>query len=164
MLACVCADGTRLPPTLIYKGKSGALQNTWLDNWDPLKEEAYFASSNNGWTCDALGLKWLQKVFCPQTAAKAGYRRRLLIVDGHSSHINMSFIEYCDQMRIVLLILPPHSTHRLQPLNVSLFAPLASFYIQQLQRLLGKSLGIISKFKKDFWKTFWPAWQKAFTP
>ena len=164
LLACVCANGTRLPPTLIYKGMSGALQDTWLDDWEQSKEEAYFASSNNGWTSDALGLEWLRKVFCPHTAAKAGNRRRLLIVDGYSSYINISFIEYCDKMRIFLLVLSPHSTHRLQPLDVSLFAPLATFYTQQLQQLIGKSLGMTSMSKRDFWRTFWPAWQKAFTP
>ena len=41
-----------------------------------------------------------------------------------------------------LLISPPHSTHRLQPLDVSLFGPLANFYTQNLNSPLYNSLGI----------------------
>ena len=36
------------------------------------------------------------------------------MVDGHSSHINLRFIDYCDTNGVLLAILPPHSTHRLQ--------------------------------------------------
>jgi hypothetical protein len=86
-----------------------------------------------------------------------------LIVDGHSSHINMEFISLCDQLRILLLILPPHSTHRLQPLDVSLFAPLARYYTNGLNNLMFESLGIVSISKRSFWSIFWPAWQEAFS-
>lgn len=37
----------------------------------------------------------------------------------------MDFIEYCDRHRILLIVLPPYSTHTLQPLNVVLFKPLS---------------------------------------
>ncbi|PMD26311.1 hypothetical protein NA56DRAFT_733159 [Hyaloscypha hepaticicola] len=32
LLASICADGTALPPALIYKGASGDLQDTWLED------------------------------------------------------------------------------------------------------------------------------------
>jgi hypothetical protein len=73
-------------------------------------------------------LYWLEYIFDRHTKAKAGNYRRLFIVDGHNSHVNMRFINYCDQYRILLAILPPHSTHRLQLLDVSLFGPLAQYY------------------------------------
>ena len=66
-------------------------------------------------------------------------------------------------MRILLLILPPHSTHRLQPLNVSLFAPLARYYTNGLNTLMMSSLGMVSMSKRAFWSVFWPAWQEAFS-
>ena len=34
----------------------------------------------------------------------------------------MQFIDYCDEHNILLAILPPHSTHRLQFLDVSVFS------------------------------------------
>jgi hypothetical protein len=32
LIACVSAVGKIIPPTLLYKGKSGNLQDTWVDN------------------------------------------------------------------------------------------------------------------------------------
>ena len=163
LLACIGADGTALPPALVYRGEAGSLLDSWVEDWK-MENEAFFAVSDNGWSSDSLGLHWLRHVFHRSTVGKAGNRRRLLIVDGHSSHVNMRFINLADELRILLLILPPHSTHRLQPLDVSLFAPLATYYSQGLQRLMSDSLGMVCMTKGLFWKIFWPAWKQAFTP
>lgn len=112
LLACISADGVALPPSLIYRGDSGTLQDTWMEDFGS-QDEAHFAVSSNGWSCNTLGLHWLEAIFQRYTGQKAGNRRRLLIVDGHSSHVNMEFINLCDKLRIILMILPPHSTHRL---------------------------------------------------
>ena len=97
-----------------------------------------------------ISLKWLESIFQRHTAHKAGNRRRLLLVNGHSSHVNMRFINLCDSLNILLFMLPPHSTHRLQPLNISLFSPLALFYKEGLNRLLSNSLGMVSISKRAF--------------
>ncbi len=65
----------------------------------------------------------IEKIFDRHTEQKAGKLHRLLLVDGHSSHVNLRFVNYCDKHRILLVILPPHSTHRLQPLDVGIFSP-----------------------------------------
>lgn len=45
-------------------------------------------------------------------------------MDGYGSHITANVIAYCMEHAIDLVILPPHTSHVLQPLNVSVFAPL----------------------------------------
>jgi len=45
-------------------------------------------------------------------------------MDGYSSHITANVIAYCIEHTIDLLILPPHTSHVLQPLDVSVFSPL----------------------------------------
>ena len=110
LLACINALGIALPPALIYQSDSGTLQDTWVEDWTS-DQEAYFAVSSKGRSSDELGFKWLKKVFQRCTKSKAVIRRRLLVVDGHSSHINMKFINACDEYHILLLILPPHTTH-----------------------------------------------------
>jgi hypothetical protein len=89
---------------------------------------AYFAASDNGWSCNKLGLNWLEKVFEPYTKPKAGWQWRILIIDGHSSHVNMGFLQWANEHHIIVYILPPHSIHKLQPLDVGLFNPLATSY------------------------------------
>jgi hypothetical protein len=150
LVAAICADGSHIPPALIYKGESHDMQDSWLDDFDHSKDSAFFASSEKGWSSDTLGLHWLQHVFDRSTKEKAGRGRRLLIVDGHSSHINLRFIDYTDRNRIIVAVLPPHSTHRLQPLDVSLFSPLSTYYSQEIDNLLVKGLGLISMTKRHF--------------
>jgi DDE superfamily endonuclease len=162
LLACVSAIGRRLPAALIYKGEGFDLQDTWVEDLEDT-DEAYFGASSNGWSNDAFGLKWLVQVFDRHTHRLAGHRRRLLIVDGHSSHVNMAFLNKCDELRILVLILPPHSTHRLQPLDVGLFQPLSTAYSQEVNNFLTKGLGMVSMTKRRFWSLFLPAWEKAFT-
>lgn len=149
LLACVNAMGIALPPSLIYKGDSNTLQDTWLEDWVS-KDTAYFAVSSNGWSCNALGLHWLEAVFHRYTKERAGRSRRLLIVDGHSSHVNPQFLDLCERLCILVLILPPHSTHRLQPLDVSLFSPLATYYTKGLNDLMMNSLAMVSMSKRAF--------------
>jgi hypothetical protein len=77
----------------------------------------------------------LKLVFDRQTKEKAQKDRRawrLLILDRHGSHVNMEFIEYCHNNRILLAVYPPHSTYTLQPLDVALFKPLSAAYSQAL--------------------------------
>jgi DDE superfamily endonuclease len=78
----------------------------------------------------------------------------LLILDGHSSHINMAFISLADSLRILILILPPHTTHRLQPLDVGLFSPLAKAYTKRLDAYTYGGLGWVSMIRRLFWPIF----------
>ena len=110
-----------------------------------------------------MGIKWLIIVFQRYTTKRVGNRRRLLIVDNYSSHINMKFIDLCDFLNIILLILFSYFTHRLQSLDIGLFRPLITFYIQNLNALLFNSLNIKSMSKRAFWSLFQPIWKDIFT-
>jgi hypothetical protein len=70
LLVCICTDDSFLPLSLIYQGTSHDLQDSWVDELG--SEIAYFAASDNGWSCNKLGLDWLQKVFDRHTREKAG--------------------------------------------------------------------------------------------
>ena len=95
LLAAIVAIGQKLSPALIYKGESYDLQSTWIEDVKP-RDQVYFASSCNGWSSNNHGLAYLKKVLDPQTRAQACHRYRLLIMDGHSSHVNLEFINYCN--------------------------------------------------------------------
>jgi hypothetical protein len=87
----------------------------------------------------------------------------LLIVDGHSSYVNLEFTEFAFLYKILILVLPPHSMYQLQPLGTSLFRPLAIEYHAQLNQWLHKSLGEVQFKKRHFWKIFQVAWWNTFT-
>ncbi|PVH81736.1 DDE-domain-containing protein, partial [Cadophora sp. DSE1049] len=161
-LACVSALGKWIPPLLIYRGDSKELQNTWVQDVKP-GDKCYFSISENGWSSIAMGMKWLQEVFEKHTKPSSPREHRLLLLDGHSSHVNMAFIRWADTHRIILLVLPPHTTHRLQPLDVGLFQPLATYYSQEVDKLMTKGLGYVQMSKRFFYGFFKRAWETAFT-
>ena len=163
-IAAICADGSALSPGLIYQATTGLIQDSWLQDFDPNAQSCFFASSPSGWTNNKLGFQWLTQIFERETKAKAQRSWRLLILDGHGSHISMKFIDYCDSHRILLAIYPPHSTHTLQPLDVCLFRPLSQAYSNQLAIFMDQCQGFSSITKRDFFRLFWNAWNTSFTP
>ncbi|KAF1922397.1 CENP-B protein, partial [Didymella exigua CBS 183.55] len=72
--------------------------------------------SESGWTNNALSLEWL-KHFDAHTKASQVGAYRLLILDGHKSHLNQDFKDYCLKNIILTLCMPPYLSHILQPLN-----------------------------------------------
>lgn len=59
---------------------------------------------------------------------RAENEKRLLILDGHNSHCSLKFVLYAERNGIIVLCLPPHTTHRLQPCDVGVFGPLANVW------------------------------------
>ena len=51
----------------------------------------------------------------------------LLLLDNHATHVHIDVISFAKQNHIVLLSYPPHCSHKLQPLDVSVFGPLKKY-------------------------------------
>ena len=120
VVECICADGTFIDPMVIFKGNKPQTQ------WIPpcLHGKWSFSTNSKGWTSNVHGLEWLTEIFEPSTRDKAQGQTRLLICDGHDSHISGNFIVHCMNNNIQVLVLPPHTSHILQPLDVAIFGPL----------------------------------------
>ena len=164
LIATICGDGTYLPPCLIYQG-AGDIQDNWLQDVQPDEHNCYFTSTPSGFTNEELAFEWLVKIFDKNTRTKAGHGRywRLLWLDGHNSHLNLRFLDWAIKNRIMVAVFPPHSTHRLQPLDVSLFCPLSTRYSQHLKTWIYKTSGAIRMSQQDFFGIFWPAFIEAFS-
>ena len=82
---------------------------------------AQYSVSANGWMTGSIFLDWMRSLFLsflPQDHPPV-----LLVLDGHTSY------EVCCLARencVHLLKLPPHLTHLLQPLDLSVFKPMKS--------------------------------------
>lgn len=142
-IVTVNAVGWVLPAQIIFAAAKH--QSLW---YHELPEEYVISVSSNGWTTDQLGVEWLQKLFEPNTASRTIGRYRLLILDGHGSHATAEFDRFCMEKKIIPLYMPPHSSHLLQPLDVSCFSPLKRLYGQRVQEQIQK--GIYSVGKEDF--------------
>ena len=56
LLACVRADGTALPPALIYPADLKNIQDTWVEDVKVGEHMAFFGVSGSGWSNNGLGL------------------------------------------------------------------------------------------------------------
>lgn len=102
-------------------------------------------------------------VFNKHTKEKAGiHGYRLLLVDGHSSHVNLDFLDYVDKNRIIVLVLSPHATYRLQPYDIGLFSPLSKGYSLEVSNYFVSRQSFVSMSKRLFYRFFKNAWEVSF--
>lgn len=149
------ASGFSLPPMVIFKGK------VFVESWaDMIPDTWFLQKSKNGWTSDEIGLEWLQKVFLPSTFSRTKGKFRLLILDGHGSHLTPKFDEICYQNDVIPICMPPHSSHLLQPLDVGCFAVLKRAYGKKVEDLMRANQNHIDKL--DFLDIFPSARIEAF--
>jgi hypothetical protein len=154
-IEAVNARGWVIPPFIIFDGKLH--QTTWYQTGIPVTWK--IAVSDNGWTNDKLGLEWIQH-FHENTKHCKG-KWRLLIFDGHGSHQTAEFRDFCLQNCILTLCMPAHTSHILQPLDVSCFGPLKKAYGSQIENKM--RLGINHITKEEFLPAFFTAHQQVMT-
>ena len=148
----ICAAGYATPPFIIYKGRVHI--SAWYQETD-IPRDWKLSVSENGWTNNTLGLEWL-KHFDAHTKARQRGGYRLLILDGHESHVSQDFKDYCLEQKILTLCMPSHSSHILQPLDVVCFSPLKRKYSQRIRDLARRRVFHINK------EGFLPAFRDAF--
>jgi predicted hydrocarbon binding protein len=141
VVECICSDGTIVPPLVIFKAEK--LSTQWIPA--SIHGSWRFNCNSKGWTSNAHGLEWLVRCFDPETRNKAGDEYRLLICDGHDSHITAEFIAYCIDHKILLMIHPPHSSHLTQPLDVGVFGALKKHMASELYPLMCTGIARIQK-------------------
>jgi hypothetical protein len=158
-IECVNTTGWVLPSCIIFKGK------VHIEGWyqdHTLPPDWRVEVSQNGWTTDEIGLRWLQKVFIPATTSRTVGRYRLLILDGHGSHLTPGFDKACRDNDIIAICMPAHSSHLLQPLDVGCFGPLKRAYGGLVEQKMRLGYNHIDKF--DFLRAYPAAHLEVFTP
>jgi hypothetical protein len=80
-------------------------------------------------------------------------------VNGHKSYNSHEFHKYCEEEKIIVLYMPPYSSHLLQLLDVGCFLPLKRVYGDEINSLAQYGTKKIKKeafllaFKAAFKKT-----------
>jgi len=142
VIECISASGVSISPYVIFKGEN--LVSTWLPR--PLPVGWTFTTNTSGWTNNFHGMQWIRH-FDKHTSSRLSSCDDycLLLCDGHDSHISAELCAYCLRNRIVLALLPPHSSHLLQPLDVGIFSPLKMALSQRQARLFRSGFRRIEK-------------------
>lgn len=129
VVCAVSASGYFVPPMFIYPR---VRMSPHLKEGGPIG--AVYTCSKNGWINENLFFDWLQHFSNNTKPTQAD--PILLILDNHSSHISVRIYNYCRENGITLLSLPPHTSHRLQPLDLTFFSPLKSSFYRECSLFL----------------------------
>lgn len=114
--------------------------------------------SESGYMNSDLFLVWLEH-FTNYVRPRENFPV-LLILDNHISHVRLEAILFCRWNFIILLSLPPHASHRLQPLDVGFFNVLKGIYSTECDNWLSANSGhVISQ--KNFGQIFGKAYAKV---
>ena len=131
--AAANAAGKALPPHLIVKGKTRLVLNGF--DSDKAPEGTVMSVSDSGWTKQGIGALWFTDVFLRNIGPE---RPQLLVMDGHDSHCFVELIEKAmeENKNIILVELPSHTSHWLQPLDCMVFFSLKTHYNAARQQFL----------------------------
>ena len=155
-IECISANGKSLLPMIIWPA------TTYRSNWTTFPTpDWHYACSESGYTNSKITFEWLKRVFDPQTKAQADKKPRVLIRDGFSTHETLEVQKFCFENKIFLCRLPSHTSHKLQPCNVSVFTPLKGFYREKVDRLYRGGANTVGK--EHFTSLYSLAREKAFT-
>ncbi|XP_030757952.1 uncharacterized protein LOC115883699 [Sitophilus oryzae] len=80
-----------------------------------------FVAHPSGWITVQGFLKWLNAFVDRVNPTEEN--PILLILDGHSTHKDLQVILYAKEHHVHMLSLPPHTTHKLQPLDRAIMKP-----------------------------------------
>ena len=156
-ICSIAGDGYVVPPFLVVKGRfhlaSWYLEHQVPDDWGVVP-------TTNGWTDNETGLEWLQH-FDEHTKHRRRGVYRMLVLDGHQSHVNAEFEDYCKENNIVTLCLPPHSSHLTQPLDVGCYSVLKKMYGAEIEHFIKARITHITK--PEFFLAFKAAFRRTFT-
>ena len=127
VVTCMSASGNFVPPMMIFPRKN---LNSQLMRGAPPGSIA--ACHPSGWIQSHLFTEWFQHFLDkvkPTTESPV-----LLILDGHYSHSrNLDVINLARENHVCILCLPPHATHKMQPLDRTFMSPLKTYYSEEVR-------------------------------
>lgn len=121
VLCTVNAIGNSVPPVFIYPRVRH--KDFFLKGAPP---GSLALPSRTGWMSADLFLLSLDHIIRHTKCSKE--HPILLLLDNHESHVNIEVINKAKENGVIMLTFPPHCSHRLQPLDVSVYAPFKSHY------------------------------------
>jgi len=155
VLACVSASGYALPPMIIFNRKNLTPELTRGETLGTI-----YGLSSSGCIDSELFSEWFLRHFLEYTPSP---RPLVLLLDGHSSHYNPEFIRQACENGVIVFCLPPHTTHVCQPLDVTCFHSLKTYWDQACDRYMSTHPGkVVTVYQVS--QLLAEAWSQAMTP
>lgn len=121
LMFSMSATGQFIPPLFIFPRKR---MNERLMIGAPTESCAFPTTS--GWMTTEAFLKWMQHFV--SFAKPTENDPVLLLIDGHGTHKELEIILFARAHHVYMLSFPPHTTHKLQPLDRAFMKPFKDQY------------------------------------
>ena len=132
VIAAGNALGETIPPYVIYKGQRLTEELT-----KGCLPQTKYTTTAKGWSTTETFQDFILNHFLVHVQP----RPCLLLYDGHSTHVTIDLIEKARENNIHMFVLPPHSSHQLQPLDVGIFSPFKAALSSECHKLTHSQIG-----------------------
>lgn len=105
-------------------------------------------------------LSWVQ--YFVEKVRPTKEKKAILLLDNLEAHKYYPALQFASENNVVFVSFAPHTTHKMQPLDVAVFGPLKVFFEQELNAFQKRYAGRIVN-QNDICKIFSPAYLKAAT-
>lgn len=134
MALAVNAAGNSIPPFFLFPRKN--MQTIFLENASP---GSIGLANGSGWMQQAEFMKCMEHFIKRSNASNSS--PALLLLDNHASHLSIEALDMATENGVTLLSFPPHCSHRLQPLDVSIYGPVKTYYKSQCTAWMRNHVG-----------------------
>ena len=127
---CGSIQGDFLPVQLIYKGTTPRCHPHFKfpPGW-------HVTHSKNHWSTEETMLEYIDNIIVPYISAnrESDDQSALVIMDNFKGQITPSIVSLLEENNIQFCLIPPNTTDRLQPLDISVNKPAKHFLKQKFQ-------------------------------
>ena len=134
----VCADGTKLPPLIVYKGEPGRAVKREVTKYP---NAAVYCVQPNAWTDERVALIWVDKVLAPYVATAPKGVVPYLFLDKYRCHYQGSVAHNIEKIGVEWDIIPGGCTGLVQPIDVGIGKPVKHRIRQWLEEWLLENKG-----------------------
>jgi hypothetical protein len=133
------ALGNHIPPFYIFPGKR------WCDELlEGAAPGSHGGMTESGFVNRDLFERYLKGHFTNHAGLVKGTDKptTLILYDGHKSHVSMTLTDWAKEHSVVLFVLPPHSSHLTQPLDIGVFGPMKHHYNNECKAYMHANPGV----------------------
>ena len=117
ILGCGNAAGMSIPPYFVFEG--ARMRQELMAGKTPGADGTV---SPTGWSNTEIFRGYIEDHFLKYAPGRDD-DPILLLLDGHKSHTTIGIVDWAKEHNIILYILPAHTSHFLQPLDVGCYGP-----------------------------------------
>ncbi|KAK9739712.1 DDE superfamily endonuclease [Popillia japonica] len=130
VICCMSAGGTFVPPMMIFPRKN--MTDTLMRGAPPA---SLGRCHRSGWIQTDLFTEWFQHFL--QTTRPSEESPVLLILDEHNTDTrNPQIIDLARKNHVTIVSIPPHTSHKTQPLDKTFMGPLKTYYSEFVRQFL----------------------------